>query len=85
MKLAAIGLATALALAGTAALAKGGSAGREKSCNSSSSPCRVTAGSSGASSNSAGSAAAGANSSANPSGNSLINTSPSGQTLGGGS
>ena len=43
MKLAAIGLATALALAGTAALAKGGSASREKSCDTKSSPCRVTA------------------------------------------
>jgi hypothetical protein len=86
MKLAAIGLAMALALAGTAALAKGGSASRERSCNSSPSPCRVTAGSTGASmGNNAGSAAAGANSSVNPSGNSLINTSPSGQTLGGGS
>jgi hypothetical protein len=84
MKSAAIGLATALALAGTAALAKGGSAGRERSCDSSHSPCRVTAGTSGASiGNNAGSAAAGANSALNPSGNSLINTSPSGSTLGG--
>jgi hypothetical protein len=79
MKLAAIGLATALALAGTAALAKGGSASREKSCDTKSSPCRVTAEPSGTStSNNAGSAAAGANSFYNPSGNSFINTSPSG-------
>jgi hypothetical protein len=86
MKLAAIGFATALALASTAALAKGGSAGRERSCGSSASPCRVTAGSPGASTgNNAGSAAAGADSALNPSGNSLINTSPSGSTLGGGS
>ena len=79
MKLAAIGLATALALAGTAALAKGGSASRERSCDSKTSPCRVTAGPSGTSiSNNAGSAAAGANSFYNPSGNGFINTSPSG-------
>ena len=79
MKLAAIGLATALALAGTAAVAKGGSASRERSCDSKSSPCRVTAEPSGTSiSNNAGSAAAGANSVDNPSGNSFINTSPSG-------
>jgi hypothetical protein len=82
MKSAAIGMATALALAGTAAFAKGGSAGRERSCDSSHSPCRVTAGSSGASiGNNAGGAAAGANSALNPSGNSLINTSPNGSTL----
>jgi len=82
MKLAAIGLATALALAGTAVLAKGGSASRERNCDSKASPCRVTAGSSGTStSNSAGSAAAGANSVENPSGSSFINTSPSGSGL----
>jgi hypothetical protein len=79
MKLAAIELATALALAAIASLAKGGWASREKSCDSKSSPCRVTAEPSGTStSNNAGSAAAGANSSYNPSGNSFINTSPSG-------
>jgi hypothetical protein len=80
MKLAAaIGLATALALASTVAVAKGGSASRERSCDSKPSPCRVTAGPSGISiSNNAGSAAAGADSFYNPSGNSFINTSPSG-------
>jgi len=74
MKIAAIGLATALALAGTTA------AFAEAGCGSSS--CGVTSGFAGASmGNNAGSAEAGANSAANPSGNSFINTSPSGSTL----
>jgi hypothetical protein len=82
MKIAAIGLATALALAGTTAFAQQGSVngGYEAGCGSSS--CGATTGSAGASmGNNAGSAEAGANSAANPSGNSFINTSPSGSTL----
>ena len=80
MKIAAIGLATALALASTTAFAQVGSANRgfEAGCGS----CGVITGSAGASmGDNAGSAAAGANSAANPSGNSFINTSPSGSTL----
>jgi hypothetical protein len=87
MKLAAIGLATALALASTAAaLAQGGPASLRHDGPCGSQPCGVTTGSIGTSlgtslGNEAGSAAAGANSVENPSGNSLVNTSPSGSTL----
>jgi hypothetical protein len=82
MKIAAIGLATALALVGTAAFAQEGSTNRRFEAGCGSSPCGVTTGSAGASmGNNAGSAEAGANSAANPSGNSFINTSPSGSTL----
>lgn len=82
MKVAAIGLATVLALASTMAFAQEGSGNRgfEAGCGSSS--CGVATGSAAASmGDNAGSAAAGANSAANPSGNSFINTSPSGSTL----
>jgi hypothetical protein len=82
MRIAVIGLATALALASTAAFAQEGSANRGYQAGCGSSSCGVTAGAAGASmSNNAGSAAAGANSADNPSGNSFINTSPSGSTL----
>jgi hypothetical protein len=80
MKVATIGLVTALALAGTTALAQQG-----RKHNQTSPPGVTTGAGTGAPAttmgNSAGSAAAGANSAVNPSGNSFINTSPSGSTL----
>jgi hypothetical protein len=96
MKLATIGLAAALALTNTFALAQGaGSAGGSSTSGGSaasgtttgSSMNGSTAGTTGTTTgsnlgNSAGSSAAGANSTLNPSGNSYINTSPSGSTLG---
>jgi hypothetical protein len=82
MRIAAIGLATALALASTAAFAQEGSTNRGYQVGCGSSSCGAATGPAGASiSNNAGSIAAGANSAENPSGNSFINTSPSGSTL----
>ena len=94
MRLVTMGLAAALALTSTFALAQSGSgsAGGSSSAGGSaasgtttgSSTNGTTTGSSttGGANNNAGSAAAGANSQYNPSGNSLMNTSPSGSTVG---
>ena len=95
MKIATLGLATALALTGTCALAQssGGSTGGSSASGGAAaggmttgSPAsgtttgNATGGTAGTGIN-AGSAAAGQNSTVNPSGNSLINPSPSGSTL----
>ena len=97
MRMAVIGLAAALALTGTAALAQNSTAGVNREPGFGSSPSEVTTGSASTSLGNtgigntslgntglgagAGSIAAGTNSTGNPSGNSFINTSPSGSTL----
>jgi hypothetical protein len=79
MKVATIGLVTALALVSAAALAQG------RKHNEGSPPGVTTGAATGSPGtsmgNNAGSVAAMENSAANPSGNSFINTSPSGSTL----
>ena len=97
MKLATLGLATALVFTGTYALAQssGGSAGGSSAMGGAATSGTTTGSSTGGTTsgnatggtadtgmtNNAGSAAAGRNSGLNPSGNTLLNPSPSGSTL----
>ena len=92
MRLTSLGLAAALTLASTFALAQSGTGSAGASSTTGAPATGTTTGSSingtttgssttGMPSNAAGSAAAGANSALNPSGNSAINPSPSGSTL----
>ena len=97
MKIATLGLATALTFTGTCALAQssGGSTGRNSATGGAATSGTTTGSSTGGTTsgnatggtadtgmtNNAGSAAAARNSGVNPSGNALINPSPSGSTL----